>query len=94
MTFLTFVGGVIVFGLLWLLLPRASFMVTLTMLLTQCYGVILFANTTASPNVWENIASTLIILGFLIGGFLDIGECLNTFLNIKEHFNTWNPPND
>ncbi len=78
MTFLTFVGGVVVFGLLWLVVPRASFVATLSMLLTKCYEVKLFANESASSNGWDSTATMLIILGFLVGTFLDFSEHFNT----------------
>jgi len=74
MTFLTFVGGLVVFGLAWLFVPRASFMATLTMLLMKCYEVKLFVPKPATSNAWEDMTTILIIAGIGIGLILDAAE--------------------
>ena len=83
MTFPTLVGGVVVFGLLWLVVPRASFMVALSLLLKNSYGVMLFPSDEAihaGVATWWNVSATIMIvlLGVVMGLVLDFLEHRHT----------------
>ena len=65
MTFLTLMGGLFIFGLLWLFFPRTSFAAALAVAL-HLSGVKLFAET---PSFWEGCAGGLFLVA-IVGGFI------------------------
>jgi len=71
MTFLTLAGAVAVFGLLWLYLPRASFIWTLSLYATRYNEVDIWVK---NPGPCEVVAGTLIVLGVILGIIIDTNE--------------------
>lgn len=69
MTFLTFVGGLVVFALLVLLVPRASFMVLLGIYNLRIASS-LFPSTPGSN--WETLATVVFVVGVAAALILDI----------------------
>ena len=65
MSFLTLMGGLFVFGLVWLLLPRAAFAVALMVIFSQVLKV---------NGLWEQFAGVLFFFVVIIGAVLDIIE--------------------
>lgn len=68
MGFFTFIGGLVICGLLWLLLPRASFCVTLGLLFVE-RGVF-----NGKMDTGATITMLVLIVGAILGGMLDIAE--------------------
>lgn len=62
MTFLTVMGGLLVFGFLWLAFPRAAFAVALMVIFSQALKV-------GGP--WGELACLLLGLGVIVGFVLD-----------------------
>ncbi len=73
MGFLEFIGGLIVFGLLWALLPRV------TMIGLLCY-ILQTNNSSFGKNGWEALSLPILMLGGIIGGLI---------LDIIERHNSW-----
>jgi len=74
MGFLEFAGGVVVFGLLWVLLPRAAMSVLLMSYLTAVRP------TFGQDGGWEAMTmSPLLMGGVLIGLVIDIAERCNSW---------------
>lgn len=72
MDFLTLVGGVVVFGLLTLFVPRLSFIVALSVLL-KINGVHIFSpDTTPGITGWDELATFLFPIAGIAGLLLDI----------------------
>lgn len=80
MTFLTMIGGFLVFGLLWLVFPRASFAFVLCLYLKYQHGVLLFAETSKMATLWDGVASVVgvMLVGIVAGIVLDIIERFKT----------------
>lgn len=69
MTFLTLVGGILIFGALWLVFPRVAFVWVLSFYLKHQHNVMLFDG---DADVITIIASGLILLAGMFGALLDI----------------------
>ena len=69
MTFLELIGGVIVFGLLWLFMPRASFVVALGLILYYKFNIPILKDP---RNIWEVLASIIILIVVVAGVIIDI----------------------
>ncbi len=65
MSFLTLMGAVFVFGILWLALPRAAFAVALIVIFNQVLNV---------NGSWEALAWIFLIAGVIGGAILDLAE--------------------
>jgi len=74
MTAFQFFAGLVLFGLLWLFLPRTSFLAVLSICLTKAYGMKLFPTQEANGNGFEIWATLLILLGCILGFFMDLLE--------------------
>lgn len=81
MTFLTLVGGVVIFGLLTLLFPRTSFVVLLGTY-NICQGTGLFPSV-PGPN-WETLATIIIAVGGIIALVLDVSTVYMISEEIKK----------
>jgi len=68
MTFLTLMGALLIFGLLWLFLPRATTAVLLGVVSAKAFGIHLFAST---ANPWEAIGGALIVIATIVGVIFD-----------------------
>jgi len=74
MTAFQFFGGLLIFGLLWLVFPRTSFAMALSACLTTVYKINLFPGKGAG-NALDTFAMTIILLvGCICGLILDIVE--------------------
>ena len=82
MSFITLMGGILVFGFLWLLMPRVSFIVALALYLKCQHGVEIFTIPSQSSN-WNVIAEGLIMVSVFFGLILDIYVCRNAFFKKK-----------
>ena len=65
MSFLTLMGAILVFGLGWLILPRAAFAIALMVIFFQALNV---------NGPCEAVAVVFLTLGVIIGAVLDIIE--------------------
>lgn len=77
MTFMTLMGGVFVFGALWLVLPRTSFVVALGIAL-HLGGCKIF---TTDASAWAAIAVILLFLGVIAGLFADLALMRHLYEN-------------
>lgn len=75
MTTFQFFGGLALFGFLWLIFPRASFMVVLSLYLMRVHEFALFS---VNQGAFNDAATAFIVVGVIVGIILDIVEHINT----------------
>ncbi len=73
MTFLTFATGMIVFRLLWGIIPRTSLIVALSIFAVKYRETKLFLPYEAG-NVWDGIATLLIMMLFIQSCIVDVNN--------------------
>ena len=73
MVFFSFVGGIVLFGALWLFVPRVSFLAIIGLYLHYQYG---FFSQTERVLTWgiffEGLTFVLLVFGIFIGLILDV----------------------
>lgn len=74
MTAFQFFAGLVLFGLLWLIFPRTSFLAVLSICLTKTYGIHLFPSQGSNAGEFEIWATILILLACILGFFMDLFE--------------------